>query len=160
MWGRSARELAFSILWLIYFGGGTLILVTVDTFDTPTRYESSKTMTVTKMATATRLIPVTVDTFDTPQRYGCRRFVLLTLNAGPCFTSQLESQTWLNAVIYQSSQRCCLLYLYPRGANLADVAILKSSKYSVLKLSTFPAGVLLLFCNLFQSSTCCYLKCW
>ena len=25
-------------------------------------------MTVTRMATATRLIPVTVDTFDTPQR--------------------------------------------------------------------------------------------
>ena len=42
-----------------------LILVTVDTFDTPTRYESSKTMTVTRMAAATRLIPVTVDTFDT-----------------------------------------------------------------------------------------------
>ena len=26
-------------------------------------------MTITRMATATRLIPVTVDTFDTPQRY-------------------------------------------------------------------------------------------
>ena len=34
----------------------------------PSRYESSKTMTVTRMATATRLIPVTVDTFDTPTK--------------------------------------------------------------------------------------------
>ena len=35
----------------------------------PTMYESSKAMTVTRMATATRLIPVTVGTFDTPKMY-------------------------------------------------------------------------------------------
>ena len=53
---------------------------------------------------------------------------------------------------------CCICN-HPRGANLADVAILKNSKCNVLKLSTFPAGVLLPFCNLFQSSTGCYLQC-
>ena len=137
MWGRSTRELAFSILWLIYPGGGTLILVTVDNFDTPTRYESSKTMTVTRMATATAtcLIPVTVDTFGTPTRYessktmtvtrmatatlltlfthkydmGAGVFFVLTLNVGPLlhFTNGATNV----AVIYQSSQWCCLLYL-------------------------------------------------
>ena len=66
-----------------------LIPVTVDTFDTPKRYESSTTMTIMRMATATRLIPVTVDTFDTQERYERRRFLLQTLNAGPCFTSYL-----------------------------------------------------------------------
>ena len=46
----------------------------VDVFDTPKGYESSKTMTVTRMATATRLIPVTVGAADTPTRHACRRF--------------------------------------------------------------------------------------
>ena len=53
---------------------------------------------------------------------------------------------------------CCICN-HPRGANLADAAILKNSKCNVLKLSTFPAGVLLPFCNLFQSSTGCHLQC-
>ena len=52
-----------------FLGGGTLILVTVDTFGTPRRYESSKTMRVTTLATVTRLIPVTVDTFRSPKSY-------------------------------------------------------------------------------------------
>ena len=43
---------------------------------------------------------------------------------------------------------CCICN-HPRGANLPDVAIFKNSKCNVLKLSTFPAGVLLPFCNLF-----------
>ena len=59
-------------------GDRRLIPVTVDTFDTPTRYESSKTMTVTRMATATRLIPVTVDTFDTPTRYESSKTMTVT----------------------------------------------------------------------------------
>ena len=42
--------------------------MTVDTFGTPKNYESAKTMTVTRMATATRLIPVTVDTFHTSSK--------------------------------------------------------------------------------------------
>ena len=37
----------------------SLIPVTVDTFDTPNEYESSKTLTITGMATAIRLIPLT-----------------------------------------------------------------------------------------------------
>ena len=55
-----------------------LIPVTVDTFDTPQRYESSQTMTDTWMATATRLILVTVDTFDTPQRYESSKTMTVT----------------------------------------------------------------------------------
>ena len=68
-------------------------------------------MTVNGMATATCLILVTVETFDTQIRYGCRRFFVLTFNAGPCFTSHMEPQTWPSAVIHQSSQCCCLPYL-------------------------------------------------
>ena len=52
-----------------------LIPVTVDTFDTPNMYGSSKAMTATRMATAARLIPVTVDAFDTQIKHGCSRFL-------------------------------------------------------------------------------------
>ena len=44
--------------------------MTVDTLGTPNRHESPKTMTITRMATAARLMIVTVDTFYTPNMYG------------------------------------------------------------------------------------------
>ena len=49
----------------MYFGGGTVIIVTLGTFDTPRRCASSEAMTVAGMATSARLIHVTVGTFDT-----------------------------------------------------------------------------------------------
>ena len=54
---------------------GRLIPVTVDTFYAPKKHEGSKTMTVTGMATATRLILVTVDTCDMQIKYARRRFL-------------------------------------------------------------------------------------
>ena len=148
---------------------GTLILVTVDTFDTPNMYGSSKTMTVTGMATATRLIPVTIETFDRQIRYGCRRFFVLTFNAGPCFTSQMEPRSHKcdQMLLFTRARNgvVCGICNLPRGANLADVAIFVASpEFQIqctqsLNISMW-CNVLLPFCNLFQSSTCCYLRCW
>ena len=118
--------------------------MTVDVCDTPNKYESSKTVTVTGMATATHLIPVTVRRLtDTQKRYWCRHFFVLTLNAGSCFTSQMEPQTWPNAVVQQSSQWCCLPYIcnLPRGSNLADVAIFVASHEFQVKYCTQPLNI-------------------
>ena len=62
--------IVFDVLFTCFSVGfsNRVIIVTVDTFHTAKTHESSITMTITGMPTATRLIPVTVDTFDTPKK--------------------------------------------------------------------------------------------
>ena len=47
--------------------------MTVDTFDTEAKCESSRTLKTTDMATPTRLIPVSVHAFDAQRRYERRK---------------------------------------------------------------------------------------
>ena len=71
----------FFAFWRI--GGARLILVTVDTFDTPKRHEKPKTLTVSRMAIPTRPIPVTVDTFNTPKRHEKPKTITVSRMATP-----------------------------------------------------------------------------
>ena len=79
--------------------------MTVGTFATQRRCDSSKTMTITRMATLTRLIPVNVDAFDTHRIY--RRACFWNAgssffrSAGPSsFLLEIDRKMRPNAVIY------------------------------------------------------------
>ena len=123
-----------------------LILAIVDTFDTQTRCESPKTMTVASMVTPTRLIPVTVDNCDTQEKCQSPKTMTVTWMLTPTrlifvtvdtFDSQRSRDGSKTTTIARMAAPTCLI---PVTVDNFDTLTHQRSQFCSLPCGILPRG--------------------